>query len=164
ILVRDSPVSHAVGTFSSLLTDVAQRVEEILATQLRLHRYPPRDAALYAQMLVGMVAYTGQGWLGTRKPAKEVVAARVVHLCWRRASPAWSAPPRALCPSPGTGSARCRRRPRCARATAAARAAEPGAPRLAPCPPRQTPPHRATTRSTASSRAGARSAPICTSL
>src|SRR5699024_9462397 len=77
---RDSPVSHAVGTFSSLLTDVAQRVEEILATQLRLHRYPPRDAALYAQMLVGMVAYTGQWWLGTRKPSKEVVAARMGNL------------------------------------------------------------------------------------
>lgn len=82
ILVRDSPVSHAVGTFSSLLTDVAQRVEEILATQLRLHRYPPRDAALYAQMLVGMVAYTGQWWLETRRPAKELVAARMVNLSW----------------------------------------------------------------------------------
>ena len=34
ILVRDSPVSHGVGTFSSLLTDVARRVEEILAAQL----------------------------------------------------------------------------------------------------------------------------------
>ncbi|WP_394215900.1 TetR/AcrR family transcriptional regulator [Brachybacterium vulturis] len=82
ILVRDSPVSHAVGTFSSLLTDVAQRVEEILATQLRLHRYPPRDATLYAQMLVGMVAYTGQWWLETRSPAKEIVAARMVNLSW----------------------------------------------------------------------------------
>lgn len=82
ILVRDSPVSHAVGTFSSLLTDVAQRVEEILATQLRLHRYPARDATLYAQMLVGMVAYTGQWWLETRKPAKEIVAARMVNLSW----------------------------------------------------------------------------------
>ncbi|HEX7349903.1 TetR/AcrR family transcriptional regulator [Brachybacterium sp.] len=82
ILVRDSPVSHSLGTFSSLLTDVAQRVEEILATQLKLHSYPSRDATLYAQMLVGMVAYTGQWWLETRKPAKEVVAARMVNLSW----------------------------------------------------------------------------------
>src|SRR5699024_4292563 len=80
ILVRDSPVSHADGTFYSLLTYVAQRVEEILATQLRLHRYPPPDAALHAQMLAGMVAYTGQWWLGTRNPSKEVVAARMVNL------------------------------------------------------------------------------------
>ena len=82
ILVRDSPVSHSLGTFSSLLTDVAQRVEEILATQLTLHRYPPKDAALYAQMLVGMVAYTGQWWLETRMPSKDIVAARMVNLSW----------------------------------------------------------------------------------
>src|SRR5699024_638401 len=82
ILVRGSPVSHSLGTFSSLLTDVAQRVEEILATQLTLHRYPPKDAALYAQMLVGMVAYTGQWWLETRMPSKEIVAARMVNLSW----------------------------------------------------------------------------------
>ncbi|MGP9537408.1 TetR/AcrR family transcriptional regulator [Brachybacterium sp. AOP43-C2-M15] len=82
ILVRDSPVSHAVGTFSSLLTDVAGRVEEILAAQLSMHGYPSRDAALYAQMLVGMVAYTGQWWLETRRPSKEVVAARMMNLSW----------------------------------------------------------------------------------
>ena len=82
ILVRDSPVSHSVGTFSSLLTDVSRRVEVILARQLRLHKYPIKDAALYAQMLVGMVAYTGQWWLETRKPSKEVVAARMVNLSW----------------------------------------------------------------------------------
>ena len=82
ILVRDSPVSHGVGTFSSLLTDVARRVEEILAAQLSMHFYPARDAALYAQMLVGMVAYTGQWWLETRKPSKEIVAARMINLSW----------------------------------------------------------------------------------
>ena len=82
ILVRDSPVSHGVGTFSSLLTDVARRVEEILAAQLSMHSYPARDAALYAQMLVGMVAYTGQWWLETRKPSKEIVAARMINLSW----------------------------------------------------------------------------------
>ncbi|MFC7376808.1 TetR/AcrR family transcriptional regulator [Brachybacterium sp. GCM10030267] len=82
ILVRDSPVSQAGGTFSSLLTDVSQRVEEILAAQLALHSYPSRDATMYAQMLVGMVAYTGQWWLETREPAKEIVAARMVNLSW----------------------------------------------------------------------------------
>ena len=82
ILVRDSPVSHGVGTFSSLLTDVARRVEEILAAQLSMHSYPAHDAALYAQMLVGMVAYTGQWWLETRKPSKEIVAARMINLSW----------------------------------------------------------------------------------
>ncbi len=83
ILVRDSPpVSQSGGTFSSLLTDVAE-VEEILAAQLKLRSYPPtRDAPMYAQMLVGMVAYTGQWWLETRRPSKEVVAAGMVNLSW----------------------------------------------------------------------------------
>ena len=33
-------------------------------------------------MLVGMVAYTGQWWLETRKPSKEIVAARMINLSW----------------------------------------------------------------------------------
>ncbi|MGY5763583.1 TetR/AcrR family transcriptional regulator [Brachybacterium sp. DNPG3] len=82
ILVRDSPVSQSGGTFSSLLTDVAGRVEDILAAQLKLRSYPTRDAPMYAQMLVGMVAYTGQWWLETRRPSKEVVAAGMVNLSW----------------------------------------------------------------------------------
>lgn len=82
ILVRDSPVSQSGGTFSALLTDVARRTEHILVAQFKLRDYPTRDAPLYAQMLVGMVAYTGQWWLETRSPAKEVVAARMVNLSW----------------------------------------------------------------------------------
>jgi AcrR family transcriptional regulator len=82
ILVRDSPVAQTGGTFSSLLGDVAAKVESILAAQLRLRRYPAGDAGLYAQMLVGMVAYTGQWWLETRHPSKEQVAARMVNLSW----------------------------------------------------------------------------------
>lgn len=82
ILVRDSPVTPSGGTFSSLLTDVSSRVEAILTAQLRLRSYSSRDAPMYAQMLVGMVAYTGQWWLETRQPAKEVVAARMVNLSW----------------------------------------------------------------------------------
>lgn len=82
ILTRDSPISQTGGTFSSLLTDVARRVEEILAAQLTIHSYPARDASLYAQMLVGMVAYTGQWWLETRRPTKEIVAAQMVNLSW----------------------------------------------------------------------------------
>ncbi|MBE9404233.1 TetR/AcrR family transcriptional regulator [Brachybacterium sp. p3-SID1565] len=82
ILVRDSPVSQSGGTFSALLTDVVRRTEHILVAQFKLRAYPTRDAPLYAQMLVGMVAYTGQWWLETRSPAKEVVAARMVNLSW----------------------------------------------------------------------------------
>lgn len=82
MLVRDSPVSQSGGTFSSLLSDVARRVEGILSAQLKLRGYPTKDAPMYAQMLVGMVAYTGQWWLETHKPSKEVLAARLVNLSW----------------------------------------------------------------------------------
>jgi hypothetical protein len=37
---------------------------------------------MYAQMLVGMVAVTGQWWLDARKPEVEVVAAHLLNLAW----------------------------------------------------------------------------------
>jgi hypothetical protein len=37
---------------------------------------------MYAQMLVGMVALTGQWWLDARKPDKAVVAAHLVNLAY----------------------------------------------------------------------------------
>ena len=37
---------------------------------------------MYAQMLVGMVAFTGQWWLDARKPELEEVAAHLVNLAW----------------------------------------------------------------------------------
>ncbi|GAB2531563.1 TetR/AcrR family transcriptional regulator [Brachybacterium huguangmaarense] len=82
ILVRDSPAAADGGTYSSLLGDVAAKAESILSAQLRLRRYPAADAVLYAQMLVGMVASTGQWWLEHREPSREAVAARVVNLSW----------------------------------------------------------------------------------
>jgi hypothetical protein len=37
---------------------------------------------MYAQMLTGMVALTGQWWLDARKPKKADVAAHLVNLAW----------------------------------------------------------------------------------
>jgi hypothetical protein len=37
---------------------------------------------MYAQMLVGMVAFTGQWWLDARKPKLEEVAAHLVNMAW----------------------------------------------------------------------------------
>jgi hypothetical protein len=37
---------------------------------------------MYAQMLVGMIALTGQWWLDSRKFKKHEVAAHVVNLAW----------------------------------------------------------------------------------
>lgn len=82
ILVRDSPVAQATGTFSSLIGDVATQVEHLLAEQFIHRGLDPGTAPIYAQMLVGMVALTGQHWLDSRSPKKADVAAALVNLAW----------------------------------------------------------------------------------
>jgi AcrR family transcriptional regulator len=81
ILVRDSP-SHGAGTFGSLLSDIARQVEYMLGDFFRDRGYDQKLAPMYAQMLVGMVAVTGQWWLDARKPKVEVVAAHLINLAW----------------------------------------------------------------------------------
>ncbi len=82
ILVRDSPVAQATGTFASLMSDVASQVEHILVGQFASRGLPHKAAPMYAQMLVGMVAMTGQWWLDVRKPKRSEVAAHLVNLAW----------------------------------------------------------------------------------
>jgi AcrR family transcriptional regulator len=82
ILVRDSPIGSASGSFVSIIGDVASRVEHILAAEFNARGYDAAAAPMYAQMLVGMVGTTGQWWLDARKPSKEVVAAHLVNLAW----------------------------------------------------------------------------------
>jgi AcrR family transcriptional regulator len=82
ILVRDSPVAQSTGTFASLISDVASQVEYLLADEFKARGLEAKVAPLYAQMLVGMVALTGQYWLDHRKPKKQDVAAHLVNLAW----------------------------------------------------------------------------------
>lgn len=82
ILVRDSPVGSSSGSFISILSDVGTRVEHILAEEFRRRGLDPKFAPMYAQMLVGMVALTGQWWLDVRRPKKTDVAAHLVNLAW----------------------------------------------------------------------------------
>lgn len=82
ILVRDSPVAQSTGTFASLISDVASQVEHLLVEQFRARNLDAKTAPLYAQMLVGMVALTGQHWLDSRQPKKADVAAHLVNLAW----------------------------------------------------------------------------------
>ncbi len=82
ILVRDSPVAQSTGGFASLISDAASQVEHILAAQFKERGLEPKLAPMYAQMLVGMVALTGQWWLEVRKPKKVDVAAHLVNLAW----------------------------------------------------------------------------------
>ena len=82
ILSRDSPVTGPSGTFSSLLNDIASQVEHILAREFHTRGMKTELAPMYAQMLVGMVALTGQWWLEERQPGREEVAAHLVNLGW----------------------------------------------------------------------------------
>ena len=82
ILARDSPVAQNTGNFASLLRDIASQVGALLATEFDHAGYPSKLAPMYANMLVGMVALTGQWWLDVRKPKKEEVVAHVVNLAW----------------------------------------------------------------------------------
>ena len=82
ILVRDSPPGQSTGTFASLMSDIASQVEHILVAAFKRHGLDPKAAPMYAQMLVGMIAMTGQWWLDSRKFKKHEVAAHVVNLAW----------------------------------------------------------------------------------
>ncbi len=82
VLTRDAPITSGTGTFSSLIGEVARRVEHILGQQFAGRGYDPQLAALYSQALVGMVALVGQWWLETRSPDKREVAAHLVNLAY----------------------------------------------------------------------------------
>lgn len=82
ILLRGSGVGSSMGTLTTLLDDVAARAEEILARAFAVHGFRTSFAPIYAQMLVGMVAFTGQWWLDAREPARDDIVAHVVNLAW----------------------------------------------------------------------------------
>ncbi|MGY4721584.1 TetR/AcrR family transcriptional regulator [Naumannella cuiyingiana] len=83
ILSRGSGVGQdASGSFATILSDVANQVTGLLAAEFTRRGLDARTAPLYAQMLVGMVAMTGQWWLDERRPRKQEVAAHLVNLAW----------------------------------------------------------------------------------
>lgn len=86
ILVRDAPLGTGSGagsgSYSSILSDIASQVEHLLAEAFAHNGLDPKTAPMYAQMLVGMIAFTGQWWLETHKPRKPEVAAHLVNLAW----------------------------------------------------------------------------------
>ena len=82
ILVRDSNPGSGTGTFGTLLSDIAGQVEYIVRDYLSARGQDPKLAPMYAQMLVGMVAFAGQWWLDARQPKLEHVAAHLINLAW----------------------------------------------------------------------------------
>ena len=82
ILVRDTPLGSASGSYVSIISDIATRVEGILVDEFKARGFDPKAAPMYSQMLVGMVGTTGQWWLDARSPGRREVAAHLVNLAW----------------------------------------------------------------------------------
>lgn len=82
VLVRDSPTTDPTSPFSSLLGDLSIRVEHLLLLRFKRHNLPLETVPYYAQMLVGITAFTGQYWAGSPKVTKEELAAHIVNLVY----------------------------------------------------------------------------------
>lgn len=82
VLARDSPSTEPSGSFSSLLGDIAVRVEDILSETFKRQKLSAKGVPYYAQMLVGMTVFTGQYWADRPKVSKEQLAAYIVDLAW----------------------------------------------------------------------------------
>ena len=85
IISRDSSPYTTGGTFQTILSSIASRVEGLLAAQFDARGYDPALAPLYSQMLVGLVALAGQWWTDNRDTThleKPHVAAHLVNLAW----------------------------------------------------------------------------------
>ncbi len=85
IIARDSSPYTQSGTFQTILSSIATRVEGLLGGQFGRRGYDPHVAPLYSQMLVGLVALAGQWWVDARDETpmdKPEVAAHLVNLAW----------------------------------------------------------------------------------
>ena len=93
ILVRESPAQLTdTGGFATIISDVARRVEHILAAEFAARGFQTTLAGLYSQALVGQVALVGQWWLDNRMATRDEVAAHLVNLAWNGLSGLETAP------------------------------------------------------------------------
>lgn len=83
VMVRDAPSWHSTGSLASLMSDIATQIEHELSRVMQRREIDPRFAPLYAQMLMGMAALTGDWWLEHgHEFGADVVAAHMVNLAW----------------------------------------------------------------------------------
>ena len=78
-LSRDSPTKSGLA---NLLAEVAQRVGDVMASELERTGYDAKLAPLYAQALIGMVTFVGQWWMDERAVDAEEAAAHAAALAW----------------------------------------------------------------------------------
>ena len=83
LLCRDAPTWHTTGPLASLMSQVAEQIEDAFAQAMQAQGMDARHAPIYAQMIVGMSALTGDWWLehGEEYTAEEV-ASHMVNFMW----------------------------------------------------------------------------------
>lgn len=87
VLLRPHPRGdQRGGTFGTVIREVADHLTEQLLVVHNYYGYPPELAPMYAHMLVGMVALTGEWWAEVREPSKEQVITQVVNMAWNGVS------------------------------------------------------------------------------
>jgi hypothetical protein len=75
VLLRDSPiVGGGGGSLASVIGDIADQVEYILAREFKQRGFDPKLSPIYSRALVGMVVLVGQWWQDVGKPRRQVVA------------------------------------------------------------------------------------------
>jgi AcrR family transcriptional regulator len=83
VLLRPHPRGdQRGGTFGTVMREVATHLSERLVPICRTHGFSPKLAPMYSNMLVGMVAMTGEWWAQDRRPSKEQVITQVVNMAW----------------------------------------------------------------------------------
>lgn len=82
VLIRDSPVTGGHGSLASVIGDIADQVEHILANEFKQRGFDPNLSPIYSRALVGMVVLVGEWWQEVGKPKREVVATHLVNLAW----------------------------------------------------------------------------------
>jgi AcrR family transcriptional regulator len=87
VLLRPHPRGdQRGGTFGTVMREVADHLTDRLVVVCQRYGYPVKLAPMYAHMLVGMVALTGEWWAEVRKPGKEQVITQVVNMAWNGVS------------------------------------------------------------------------------
>lgn len=87
VLLRPHPRGdQRGGTFGTVMSEVAEHLTERLVVVCKHYGYPTNLAPMYAHMLVGMVALTGEWWAEARRPSKEQVITQVVNMAWNGVS------------------------------------------------------------------------------
>ncbi len=81
VLLRDtSRADGANTTWTTVLGDVGDRVDALLAAELDDRGFDREVVPLYSRGVIGLIAHVGQWWLETGAPSRREVAAHVSNL------------------------------------------------------------------------------------